>query len=66
MLGNTKSVLCTPKVNYNRTDFEKAYVLEIKEFSLCHKSWFSDPYIVVTQCRDLRYFKLRILLDQIS
>ena len=37
-----------------------------KELSFQHKPWFSIPYIFVTQFVDLRYFKLRIINNQIS
>ena len=33
-----------------------------KELSLCHKLWFSHPYIL----SNLRYFKLWIMVDQLG
>ena len=35
-----------------------------KEYSLCHKFWFSDSYIFAIQCRRPWYFKLWIMLEQ--
>ena len=34
------------------------------ELSFCNKHWFSNPFIFATESRDLWYFKLWILLNQ--
>ena len=45
--------------------FSSFFLFTSMELSLCHKFWFSNPYIVATRCVDLRYFKLWIFSDQI-
>ena len=53
------------KLNVNlKVSLEQQH--NLKELSLCHKHWFSNPYIFANQCCivDLRYFKLWVMLHR--